>query len=318
MFGNPTVLEGHTDRVSAVAWLDKDRLVTGSFDKTLKIWNVAEAKAERTIAAHQDHVLAVAAHGEWIASGGKDRNVKLWNANADQPAKDVAAHGKAVYSIAIDSSGKLLASCGEDDGRILLWDLAAGKALKQLSQEDPDDKNQKRSLHAIAVSPDGRQLVSGGADRTVRLWDIEAAKEMSRFEAAEYQLFTEKDNKVERATKKAASEFAIYAVAFSPDGKLVAAGGLDKTIHIWDAASGELRQTLANHPGFVYGLAFVVENRVLSVGHTGQICDWNVTSPKPVTSLKLPALAQSVALSPDGTQVAVGCINAKTYALKIT
>jgi len=102
-------LSGHADVVSAVAWLGAERVVTGSFDKTIKIWNVATATAEKTLPVHQDQVLALAAAagGNLFASGGKDRQVKLWNSNSFDAAKDIANHSKGVHSVAFSADGKL-------------------------------------------------------------------------------------------------------------------------------------------------------------------------------------------------------------------
>lgn len=292
-------LSGHADVVSAVTWLGSERVVTGSFDKTIKIWNAVTGAIEQTLSVHQDQVLALAAaaNGEQFASGGKDRQVKLWNTASLDTSKDIASHTKAVHSIVFSADGKLVASCGEDDSRILLWDVAAAKSLKQLTADDPDDKNQRRSLHALAFRPHFAQLASCGADRTLRLWDLEQAKEIRRFEAAEYQLFTEKDNKVERTAKRAASDFALYAVAFSPDGKTLAAGGLDKTIRLWDVDSGELRHTIKDHPGFVYALALTSDNRLVSAGHTGQIRIWQPGESSAVAALAAPSFLHAAALS---------------------
>jgi WD40 repeat protein len=313
------VLEGHLDRVTSVTWLSDDRLVTGSFDKTVKVWDLAGSKVEKSLAAHQDHVLCVASDpgATLVAAGGKDRIVKLWNLSSDEPPKDVASHSKAVYAVAFSPDGKLLASCGEDDSRILLWDVSAGKSFKELKAEDPDDKNQRRSIHAVAFSPDGKQLVSAGADRTVRVWDVAEGKELRRLEAVEYHLFTEKDNKVERTTKPAASELAIYAVAFSPDGKSIAAGGVDKTIRIWEADSGKLQQTWPHPTGFVYWLAYASSSRLVSGGHTGRMALWNASDGKLVAEHKVPDFAQGFALSPSGTSIAAAGADGKAYVVPL-
>jgi WD40 repeat protein len=243
--------------------------------------------------------------------------VKLWDLSSSEPPKDVANHAKSVYSVAFSPDGKWLASCGEDDSRIRVWNVAEAKNHKELNAEDADDKNQRRSIFRAVFTSDSKHLVTCGADRSLRLWDVESAQEEKRFEAIEYSVYTEKEKKIERLAKKGASDFALYCLALNADSSQIAAGGADKTIRIWDRASGELRQTIGGLADYVYGLAFAEENRIVSLGHTGRVHAWNALDAAPIGSTKLPAFALQFALSPDGTQLAVGCIDARTHVMEI-
>ena len=200
-------LSGHTDKVYATAFLSESKVVTASFDRTVKIWDIATAKVERTLEGHTDMILALAASpdGKQIASAGKDRVIKLWNVDSTDAPKELSGHSRSVYHVTFSPDGKLLASCGEDDTRIMIWDVEQAKTIKQLNAENPDDKNRRLSIFCVEFSPDGKQLVSCGADRSVRLWEVESGKEVRKFEGADYLVFNEKDKKIERTTPRAPS-----------------------------------------------------------------------------------------------------------------
>jgi WD40 repeat protein len=150
------------------------------------------------------------------------------------------------------------------------------------------------------------------------LWNVESGEEVRRFAAIEYIVYTEKDKKIERTAKKGASDFALYCVAVSADGSLLAAGGADKTIRIWDRNSGELRLTIEGHNDYIYGLNFVEPNRLASLGHTGKVYLWSVADGAAQGAIKLPAFALQFAVSSNRDLLAVGCADAHAYVIKVT
>src|SRR5205085_2872001 len=98
---------------------------------------------------------------------------------------------------------------------ILLWEADTGKDLRSFA-------GHKHNVHALAFAPDGRTLLSGGLDGTVRFWDPATGKELSAARGHEY---------------------GVTCVAFAPDGETVVTGSDDSTLRFWDPATGrELRQ----------------------------------------------------------------------------
>src|SRR5262249_15619858 len=102
-------------------------------------------------------------------------------------------------------------------------------------QEAPAFSGHTGSVWCLTFAPDGKRALSGGDDRTLRLWDVAGGKELRRFEG-------HRDD--------------VTAVAFSPDGRLAASGSRDRTVRVWELDSGRERARLAGHTGKVRCIAF--------------------------------------------------------------
>ncbi len=253
-------LSGHTDQVSALAFARGGRLlVSASWDGTLRLWDPGSGRALGAIAAGGQplYALAVAPDGEQAAAAGADGRVhRLRLAERGASGPPLAAHGKAVLALAFSADGRLLAS-GSLDHRARLWDAVTGEPRGSL--EHPQE------LYAVSLSPDGRLLATAGREEAVRLWETGAARAPAGGEA-------------EGAPARLLScPGGVLALAFSPDGRALAAAGAEKVVRLFDVDQGEGRGfPLRGHLGLVTGLAFSADGRRLassSLDHTLRLWD---------------------------------------------
>jgi parallel beta-helix repeat protein len=163
-------LSGHTGFVCSVAFSpDGKILASGSFDWTIKLWDVATGRELRTLQGHTSPVYSVAfsPDGKILASASGDNTIKLWDVATGTLLRTFKGHTYWVYSVAFSPDGKVLAS-GSLDKTIKLWDVTKGTLLRTLT-------GHTRDVHSVAFSPDGKILASGSGDGTILLWDVEAA-----------------------------------------------------------------------------------------------------------------------------------------------
>jgi RNA polymerase sigma factor (sigma-70 family) len=158
------VCEGHEDEPLCAAFSpDGHSLVTGSADKTARIWDPSSGNEKHVLRGHTDGVLVVAfsPDGKLVATGGKDGLVKLWDAATGKERASLAGH-TVVRCLAFSPDGRTLVSGGEDQ-TVRIRDVATGREQAVL-------RDHKGIVLTVAFSRDGRLLTSAGTDKTIRLW----------------------------------------------------------------------------------------------------------------------------------------------------
>lgn len=165
--GERHALREHTDTVTSAAYSpDCSRIVSGSRDTSVRVWDVVSRQTVLTLTGHGGPVTCVAysRDGRWIVSGSSDNTLKLWDAKSGVETRTFKGHAEGVNAVAIRDDGMQIAS-GGDDQAVMLWDI------------DGDGQPQKIVGHtgeviAVAFSPDGTRVVSSGKDERAQVWDV--------------------------------------------------------------------------------------------------------------------------------------------------
>ena len=242
--------QGHRGRVRAIA-LSKDGqlLASGSDDKTIKLWNIHTGECLQTLEHHNDWVWSVvfSSDGQTLASGSLDEIVMLWNLQTKQHTHTLSGHTKFVWSVDWSPTDAVIAS-GSADQTIKLWDASTGDCLQTL-------EGHTYQVTAVAFSPTGNMLASGSDDETIKIWDVRTGECLQTLDRNTEQMSSVDGNKGQ-----------IRSVAFSPDGKLLASGGLDRIIRLWDVATGLCVREISTHSEPILSLAFSPDGQLLASG----------------------------------------------------
>ncbi|KAG9076716.1 hypothetical protein FRC06_009352 [Ceratobasidium sp. 370] len=147
---------------------DGRRIVSGSSDKTVRIWDAQTGAALlRPLRGHSNLVTFVAFSSDdrRIVSGSDDKTMRIWDAQAGAALLDpLRGHSDSVRSVAFSSNGRRIVS-GSDDKTVRIWDAQTGAALLDPLRGHSD------SVRSVEFSSNGRRIVSGSEDYTVRIWD---------------------------------------------------------------------------------------------------------------------------------------------------
>jgi hypothetical protein len=216
-------LGGHLDVVASVSFRkDGKRLASASFDKTVRVWDVATRRPLLTFTGHSDFVYAVAfgPKGDWVATVSKDRTGRLVDAETGKSLLTFSGMVQDVLGVAVRPDGAQVVTSGFEAG-LFWWDAKTGERVRRQGGHDV-------ATHELAFAASGEFLASAGADKTVRLWDPRSGAQIKLLPVGS----------------------TVYAVAARDDGKLVASGSFDGLVRVWDTASArQLAAFLATPQG---------------------------------------------------------------------
>ncbi|WP_376794486.1 WD40 repeat domain-containing serine/threonine protein kinase [Thermogemmatispora sp.] len=219
------VLQGHQESVTSLAWSpDGAHLVSGSRDQTVRLWLASEARSLLTYSLQATPILAVAwsADGTLLASGGENHSVQVWTTSGalQQTFNDLGGPVSAL--VWTERRDVLLAGTLDNGGHEL---LLSGQTTRSLL---------KAHIRALALAPGGETLAVALDSGLVVTFGLSSRRLLQSY----------------RRHRGAA-----LSVAWSPDGTLLASGGADHQVVIWDSVSGVVQQRLS-HPASVNGLAW--------------------------------------------------------------
>jgi len=245
-------------------------------------WDLSAGRTLRQIESSPFRdAVALSPDGRTVAAGSWDGKIRLFDTGTGQ-ISEIRAHASRLGSLVFSPDNKVLASKETWDSAIQLWDVATGKKITS-------SEGHQAAIWSLSVAPDGKTVVTVGADHTLRFWDRATGQERRRFPTS------------------------ARAIAFSPDGKSLAAAGEwrkeDRTVDLclMDAVSGKkIRTFVGGSMSFFQKLTFSPDGTMLAGGGGGQLnCLWDVATGKVLGTFPGQEI-KSAAFSADSSTLAIG------------
>ncbi len=228
---------------------DRKYVITGSFDKTIKVWELETGESFHTLEGHEQEVTAVniSSDGSKVVTGSEDKTVKLWKLETGNMLRNFTGHDGAIFGVLMTPNNKYIISISEDK-TAKIWNWYNKNLLRTL-------EGHKFSINSVAVSPDGKMIATSG-EKSIKVW---------------------KWGDKEPSFSLEGHKFTVRAIAICSKGEYLVSGSYDQTIKIWSLENQSLIKTLKAHKGGINSVAFSDDRKFVASGSGDKsLIVWNL------------------------------------------
>nr|XP_054750200.1 telomerase protein component 1-like [Lytechinus pictus] len=285
-------LTGFTDAVLCVAIAPGAQIfAVGTKNCQLKLFEMETGKELKSFIGHSDAVTSCCFVGKSrLVSASRDKTLSLWDVEQGFRVNTLKGHRGLVSGCISDSKGVNLASCGWDC-RVLIWDGRSGKQTSDITEPRP--------ISCLSYHPEGKLLVTGSWDATLKIWDT----------------FNKKRVAILRGHRS-----SVRAVTYSPTGRHIASASLDGAVKLWSADTGTQVGSLCGHSQPINHIAFSQSGRELvtvSNDHKTKVWSGNLGKQLATFKGKDQSASTQATFSTDGEFVAMGYHSGEVKVIEV-
>lgn len=272
---------GHIDKITSICFSpDGKFLLTGSNDKTAKLWDVITGKEIRTFKSHTNAVTSVcfSADGKFVFTSSKDSTARCWDVLSGKEKYRYLVKNSVVNGVAVSQDKKQVVT-GGDDKTIRIWATEAEKETKSFTASD--------KINSISLSKDGKHIAVGLNNFSIEIYSLSGSLEMT----------------LKEHTAK------VNSVIFSSDNKYILSASDDKSAILWDAKSGKKIKTFSGHTDKVLSANISSNSSFITTGSADKTCKvWDITGTVKNTFSNFTNEVTAVCFSPNSSSLATGSL----------
>ncbi|KAL6597149.1 WD40-repeat-containing domain protein [Neocallimastix sp. 'constans'] len=238
---------GHTDSIYCLQY-DNNKIISGSRDKTIKIWDLKTNECIKTLEGHNGSVLTLQFNEKYLVSGSSDNTIILWDIKTYKIIKRITDHEDSVLNVKLNENYIVSSS---KDHSIRIWDIHTGNFIRKLEENNG----------ANAIQLKDNIIVSASNDHAIRIWSLSTGKLLKTLIGHKH---------------------AISCIFF--DGNIIISGSSDCTLKIWNLHTSELLYTLYGHTELVRTIQFN-SKKIISGSYDRTIKIWDFNTRQLLFSL---------------------------------